>query len=774
MEDMMRTFAEYARHCLTVLLMLTVTQWGFAEVAGKSISEYRTGLKPLTEEQQQYIDQNWPHIVSVKTNKVGAHRINQYIDANSVKADRVSAFDTSTEDEFTTEVGSSAYRASLGLQTLRPQRLAPSVLPRHVDNTQLPSFPPIGNQEHLGSCVGWATTYYQASHEIGLLNGVNNKVSQQGVLSPKWTYNLLNDGQDGGLDILYTYNLLSQQGAPSIVAFPYDDDYLSWDLDPQHWIQALSNRTTRAQIVEGLGGTSDQVQLVKEMLNNGHVIVIGTFAYSWVMTKVGTDPSVASNPHAGEVAISWMNGRSGGHCVNIVGYDDDIWIDVNNNGRVDTNEKGAFLVANSWGTDWGNQGLVWISYDAFRKLSAVPGGPNVGRVPLADIVNTGGVAVNPKALHYKPSLIAQYTLNQNIRNQISVFVGVSDTTMTSPTQTSVVTALMQSGGPFEFDGNKPDKVTSATFVTDFTDLIATAGPHAAQRFYLFVTDTTPGSATTLTQYSLIDVIRGTQIDCPGLPVVVDNSMISKYIDYDVTIPAPSDSPTVAITSPANGSAVSGVVQVVVQAKSNAGITHVDLYVNNTLQGTATNAPYLFSVDTAQLSGDQAIIKAVAFDEQKQQAETSISVSLNKATTSYFINVGGEPVKYRGTNWSADQLFEGTSSVASSLFPFANSVYATQRIGNFSYHIPIQNGKYLLKLKFADLFGQLSGNRTFNVIVNGTPVISKLNLYHVAGFAKPYDRHFQITVTNSSIDLQFVPVSADGQAVLNGIAITPIQ
>lgn len=37
----------------------------------------------------------------------------------------------------------------------------------------------------------------------------------------------------------------------------------------------------------------------------------------------------------------------GGHCIAVVDYDD---------------ELGAWLVANSWGTDWGESGYVWIKY----------------------------------------------------------------------------------------------------------------------------------------------------------------------------------------------------------------------------------------------------------------------------------------------------------------------------------------------------------------------------------------------------------------------------
>jgi hypothetical protein len=43
----------------------------------------------------------------------------------------------------------------------------------------------------------------------------------------------------------------------------------------------------------------------------------------------------------------------GGHCMVIVGYDD---------------SKAAYKVMNSWGSDWGDGGFCWISYDTFQQL----------------------------------------------------------------------------------------------------------------------------------------------------------------------------------------------------------------------------------------------------------------------------------------------------------------------------------------------------------------------------------------------------------------------
>jgi hypothetical protein len=64
-----------------------------------------------------------------------------------------------------------------------------------------------------------------------------------------------------------------------------------------------------------------------------------------------------------------------GHAYVIVGYNDNVKVTLEDG----TELKGAFKIANSWGTDYCNDGYVWIMYDAFYKNSPA-GITNVNRV----------------------------------------------------------------------------------------------------------------------------------------------------------------------------------------------------------------------------------------------------------------------------------------------------------------------------------------------------------------------------------------------------------
>jgi Cysteine protease len=641
---------QFFKSVLALLLVFGLSQGLSAQnPEGKGL-----GLRAPTPEVIEHVENNWPTIVGVRPNKIGFQRIQQHRKSSGLH-ELFSSFNDNDEEEFITVVGKqNLLRANFEATE------AGQSLPRSVDNSQLPSFPPIGDQQQLGSCVGWGTTYYQATHEYGLLHGLNNKTSNKNIFSPKWTYNNCNGGQDGGLDIFSTYNLFTQNGLVSIASFPYDTNYKTWDLNPKDWVDAISRRAGPAQLVSGIGGATQNLDVIKQLLNNGHILTIGTFVESWVPGKVGKDPSAASNPHAGEQATVWMNGYQGGHCMTIVGYDDDIWIDVNGNGKVDPGEKGAFKIANSWSTSWGNKGFIWVAYDAFLSRSGVAGGPNAGRVALCEAMDNKVATAIPKAHNYTPKLIAQFSLSQTRRNQISVSVGISDTNSTQPVKTFNSFAVYNQGGSLEFDGTSPKAVQTATFALDLTDLIP-AVQSATQRYYLIVRDNATGSPTTVNSFTLIDAVHNKTVNCTNLQQQCENSVAKSYIDYSYTdgpvppapvppapappapvppapvppapvppapvppAPVPVTPPTVRITSPINYQFVDGLVWITASAKDSVGIDRVDFYVDSILCSSDKAAPYQVYLDTTGLSSGMHTITAIAHSKSGLTATSTVQM-----------------------------------------------------------------------------------------------------------------------------------------------------
>jgi C1A family cysteine protease len=577
-----------------------------------------TGLRIPTQEEIKYLEQAWPKIIKVKPNKIGAARIQNYLESQGQLL-HGNLIGVSADEEITTNRHPNlhAFAEEIG------------VLPPYVDNSTLPCFPPIGDQGQEGSCVAFASTYYHATHEVGLTNGYNNKTSNTYILSPKWTYNMIDNGGDNGAFPPDAYVLLSQNGAITNVKFPYVvGDVRSWDLNTQDWIDAMSNRTTPPNYVTGIGGPSQNLTQIKQLLNNGHVLTFATFVESWQYSTIPQNPqSGADNRFAGQHVATWMNGQLGGHFVTIVGYNDNIWVDINGNGQVDPGEMGAFLVANSWGSNWGNNGFIWVAYDAFLSTSTVSNGPSKGRVALASALNNDVVNVSGKAQNYKPVIVAEFGLTSAARSQISISGGISTPSMTMPSQIFKSGAINFQGGPFGFDGSMD--TSTAVFALDLTDLV-NLNATTNDRFYLTVDDHATGNPTVVQSYSLIDYSQGTAVNAPNLPQTIDNMTATLHIDHTVIPPMPPSNPlTVAINAPINNSTVSCSVPVSVSVVDNtASIATIELLVDGALIIADNNVPYIFLLDTTKLTNGVHTLTVTAKDSANNMGTASVTMQVH--------------------------------------------------------------------------------------------------------------------------------------------------
>lgn len=87
-------------------------------------------------------------------------------------------------------------------------------------------------------------------------------------------------------------------------------------------------------------------------------------------------------------------------------------------------------------------------------------------------------------------------------------------------------------------------------------------------------------------------------------------------------------PTISITSPNNGSTVSGIINVSATATDNVRVSHVDFTVDGAFVTTIPQAPYTFSWNTTVLTNTSHTILANAYDPSGNQAAFSISVTVN--------------------------------------------------------------------------------------------------------------------------------------------------
>jgi hypothetical protein len=140
----------------------------------------------------------------------------------------------------------------------------------------------------------------------------------------------------------------------------------------------------------------------------------------------------------------------------------------------------------------------------------------------------------------------------------------------------------------------------------------------------------------------------------------------------------------------------------------------------------------------------------------------------------------------GQAWQADSYFMGGNALVRTTNPAqaSNSIapdmalYASERWGNFSYALPVADGRYKVTLKFCEgHYGKKNagsggvGSRLFDVYSNGVALMRNFDIFKEAGGeGRPIERTFSSIKPNAQgkILLTFVPVK--GMACLNGIEV----
>jgi Malectin domain len=118
---------------------------------------------------------------------------------------------------------------------------------------------------------------------------------------------------------------------------------------------------------------------------------------------------------------------------------------------------------------------------------------------------------------------------------------------------------------------------------------------------------------------------------------------------------------------------------------------------------------------------------------------------------------------------------GTCYTSPIALPAGAPLYLQQeRYGNFSYHFPMADGSYTVVLHFIENSVAITapGQRQFTVTLNGTAVITNLDLAAVAALNTPVDRSFPVTASGGAgISIVFSTVIRN--AVVSALDITPV-
>ncbi|HEY7306828.1 MAG TPA: malectin domain-containing carbohydrate-binding protein [Bryobacteraceae bacterium] len=136
----------------------------------------------------------------------------------------------------------------------------------------------------------------------------------------------------------------------------------------------------------------------------------------------------------------------------------------------------------------------------------------------------------------------------------------------------------------------------------------------------------------------------------------------------------------------------------------------------------------------------------------------------------------------GVAWSPDDYFLGGRGMARQGTiegQFDPQIYGCERYGNFSYAIPVADGRYTLRLYFAESYwgpkargGGGIGSRVFDVYCNGTALLRNFDMYKEAGLHRQIVKTFQGLEPNGQgkLLLSFVPLK--NYANISAIEVLP--
>jgi hypothetical protein len=237
-------------------------------------------------------------------------------------------------------------------------RIVPATRGERPASVMLTEFlPPVGEQGKQGSCVAWASTYYSYTYQVARQQQrtAEELANPKYQFSPAFVYNQSPHGPDengGGMQFADAFRALRERGAATMDMMPYDQNTSATKPDEAtvEYAQRYKARQTGVLYEGSLRSQPLDLEKLKTFLADVRLpIVTGipVFRDFQELSNVGADYVYMPTDPKKENLL-------GLHAITIIGYDD---------------TKKAFRMVNSWGTNWGDKGFLWLHEDFLKSLS---------------------------------------------------------------------------------------------------------------------------------------------------------------------------------------------------------------------------------------------------------------------------------------------------------------------------------------------------------------------------------------------------------------------
>lgn len=152
--------------------------------------------------------------------------------------------------------------------------------------------------------------------------------------------------EDAGASIRDAIKAGALYGVADESLYPYNVSKFTVNPPQTVWTAAESHKVTSYHAI-----TDGDLQTMKSVIVSGFLVGFGFAVYDYMMSAEMSRTGLLPPPQKSETL-------QGGHAVCLVGYDDTKIINADG-----ASTKGAFLVRNSWGTSWAQNGYFWMAYD---------------------------------------------------------------------------------------------------------------------------------------------------------------------------------------------------------------------------------------------------------------------------------------------------------------------------------------------------------------------------------------------------------------------------
>lgn len=306
-------------------------------------------------------------------------------------------------------------------------------LPQYVDNSKSKYFPPIIDQDG-GSCAQASSIGYLFSYEINRLLDRDASESKANRFAYKFSWNMLNGGQDEGgfaeegLYLAQRYGMMTEAdyGDPSVYQFKWATGYDKYYNALQYRVKEILtfSATDLASIKRYLYDAGDGSK-------TGGVIAFSTQSGNWKIDNSYSGPSAT-----GYRSLLKKLSTTGAHAMTIAGYDDLVSY-TDDNG---TTHTGAFIVVNTWGTFSHDNGRFYLPYDFFLDET-------VAENQLSRTMRGARVMI------YKPKWVFKIKLSYTSRNDLSFGTAFYGGEEENPViQYSYAQAFNNQGGDYPMQG----------------------------------------------------------------------------------------------------------------------------------------------------------------------------------------------------------------------------------------------------------------------------------------------------------------------------------